>query len=50
MSIDTANTLFTVLTFVANVAFLAFAVVGVAALVSSGGRRFAGRVVGVIGR
>ncbi len=45
MSTDTANTLFTALTFVANVAFLALALVGIAALVSSAGRRLAGRVV-----
>jgi disulfide bond formation protein DsbB len=49
VSIDTANTLFTVLTLAANVAFLALVLVGIAALVSSGGRRFAIRIVGVVG-
>jgi len=49
VSTETANTLFSALTFVANVAFLALVVVGIAALVSSGGRRFANRVVGAIG-
>lgn len=47
--VDTANTLFTVLTLAANAAFLALALVGIAALASSGGRRFAGRVLGAIG-
>jgi disulfide bond formation protein DsbB len=49
VSTDTANTLFTVLTFAANVAFVVLALVGLAALVSSGGRRVAGRVVATLG-
>ena len=49
MSIHTANTLFTALTFVANAAFLALVFLGLVALVSSGGRRFTTRVVGAIG-
>ncbi len=49
MSTDTANSLFTVLTFLANVAFLALLLVGLAALVSNGGRRFATGVVGSLG-
>jgi disulfide bond formation protein DsbB len=49
MSLDTANTVFTVLTFVANVAFVVLVVVGIAALMGAGGRRLAGRVVSAIG-
>ena len=49
MSTDTANSLFTVLTFRANLAVLALLLVGIAALVSKGGRRFAGSVVGSLG-
>ncbi len=49
MSTDTANSLFTALTFLANVAFLALLLVGLAALVSKGGRRFASGVLGSLG-
>lgn len=49
MDTSTANSLFTVLTFIANVAFLALLLVGLAALVSSGGRRLASGVVTSIG-
>jgi disulfide bond formation protein DsbB len=49
VSTDTANSLFTVLTFLANVAFLALLLVGLAALVSKGGRRFATGVLGSLG-
>lgn len=49
MSLNTANTVFTVLTFMANVAFVVLVLVGIAALTSASGRRLAGRVVAVIG-
>jgi disulfide bond formation protein DsbB len=49
MSTDSANSLFTVLTFLANVAFLVLLLVGFAALVSKGGRRMATGVVGSLG-
>jgi disulfide bond formation protein DsbB len=45
----TANSLFTALTLVANVAFLALVVVGLVSLAGDGGRLAAGRVVGRIG-
>ena len=50
MSLDTTNTFFTVLTFIANVAFVVLVLVGMAALTGAGGRRLAGRVVSAIGR
>ena len=49
MSLDTANTFFTVLTFMANVAFVVLVIVGIAALTGASGRRLAGRVVSAIG-
>jgi disulfide bond formation protein DsbB len=45
----TANSLFTALTLVANVAFLALVVVGLVSFAGDGGKRAAGRVVGRIG-
>jgi disulfide bond formation protein DsbB len=45
----TANSLFTALTLVANVAFLALVVVGIASFAGEGGRRGAARVVSRIG-
>lgn len=45
----TANSVFTALTLVANVAFLALVVVGLVSLAGDGGRRAARRVVGRLG-
>jgi disulfide bond formation protein DsbB len=47
--IQTANTLFTVLTFVTNVAFLTLAAVAIAGRTSAGGRSVAKQVVGRVG-
>ena len=49
MDVQTANTLFTVLTIAANVAFVVLSVVGIAVLVSPSGRRLGTRVVDAIG-
>jgi disulfide bond formation protein DsbB len=47
--VSEANTLFTVLTLLANVALVALVFVGIGALVGGAPRRFAGRVVGLVG-
>jgi len=49
IDIHTANTFFTVLTFIANVAFLALVCVALATRAGSGGRSVAGRVVALVG-
>ena len=49
IDLDTANTLFTTLTLIANVAFLALLLVGVAALVGGPGRPIARHAGGLIG-
>ena len=46
---DTANTFFTLLTLIANAAFVLLVVVGLVALVSPAGRDLGGRVVAAIG-
>ena len=47
--VSEANTLFTVLTLIANVALVALLLVGLGALIGGGPRRFASRVVAVVG-
>lgn len=47
--VDEANTVFTVLTLLANVAFIVLVIVGISALVGGGPGRFAHRVVAAIG-
>jgi len=49
IDIHTANTFFTVLTFIANVAFLALVCVALATRAGSGDRSVAGRVVALVG-
>jgi disulfide bond formation protein DsbB len=49
VDLDTANTFFTVLTFVANAAVLALVAVALASRLGDGGRRLSGRFMAVIG-